>query len=53
MEHLRGVLQTDVAIANPFRKVETPAFLNDVLKQVGPEFDVAIGVALRRLEEIV
>lgn len=51
-DRVRSILQTDVSVADPFRKVETPAFLTDVLKQVGPEFDVAIGVALRRLEEM-
>ncbi len=51
VERAKIVFQTDVVIADPFRKVEAPAFLDNVLKQVGPEFDVAIGVALRRLEE--
>lgn len=51
VERVHDILQTDVSVADPFRKVETPAFLGDVLKQVGPEFDVAIGVALRKLEE--
>lgn len=51
VERAKSVFQTDVSIADPFRKVEAPAFLEGVLKQVGPDFDVAIGVALRRLEE--
>ncbi len=51
VERATGVFQTDVSIADPFRKVEAPAFLDNVLKSVGPDFDVAIGVALRRLEE--
>lgn len=51
VERAKSVFQADVIIADPFRKVEAPAFLDNVLKQVGPEFDVAIGVALRRLEE--
>jgi type IV pilus assembly protein PilM len=51
VERAKIVFQTDVTVADPFRKVEAPAFLDNVLKQVGPEFDVAIGVALRRLEE--
>ena len=50
-ERVKGILQTDVVVADPFRKVETPAFLADILHEVGPEFDVAIGVALRKLEE--
>jgi len=41
----------EVEMANPFRKVETPAFLEEILVQAGPEFAVAIGTALRKLEE--
>ncbi|PIQ68232.1 MAG: hypothetical protein COV91_05235 [Candidatus Taylorbacteria bacterium CG11_big_fil_rev_8_21_14_0_20_46_11] len=37
--------------ADPFRQVEAPAFLDDVLKRVGPEFSVAVGVAFRKLQE--
>lgn len=51
VEKAHETLQADIAIADPFRKVDAPAFLGDVLKKVGPEFDVAIGVALRKLEE--
>jgi type IV pilus assembly protein PilM len=51
IERAKTVFGTEVVVADPFRKVEAPAFLESVLKQVGPEFDVAIGVALRRLEE--
>jgi len=40
-----------VTMANPFKKVETPAFLEDLLQGAGPEFAVAVGVALRKLEE--
>lgn len=48
IKHLFG---TEVISAIPFAKVETPAFLEDVLLTVGPEFTVALGVALRKLEE--
>jgi type IV pilus assembly protein PilM len=41
-----------VEIANPFSKLEYPAFLEEVLKNAGPEFAVAIGLAIRRLQEI-
>jgi type IV pilus assembly protein PilM len=40
---------SDVSLAYPFEKVENPAFLNDILKEVGPEFAVAVGAALRAL----
>ncbi|MCI0619681.1 type IV pilus assembly protein PilM [Candidatus Wolfebacteria bacterium] len=45
------VLETPATVADPFAKVTAPAFLQDVLTQVGPEFAVSIGVALRRLDE--
>jgi type IV pilus assembly protein PilM len=45
--------QTEVMMGSPFSKVETPAFLNDVLKQAGPEFAVAVGAAIRKLSEVV
>ena len=50
-ELARETFKTEVELANPFSKVQTPAFLEGVLKKAGPEFAVAIGVALRKLEE--
>lgn len=44
-------LETEVILGDPFSKVATPAFLEPVLKSAGPEFAVAIGAALRKLEE--
>ena len=44
--------QTDVIYADPFNKLETPAFFAEQLAEAGPEFAVAIGVALRRLSEV-
>ncbi len=44
--------QTDVVYADPFGKLETPAFLAEEFGQAGPEFAVAIGTALRRLAEL-
>lgn len=43
--------QTDVVYADPFGKLETPAFLAEEFAQAGPEFAVAIGTALRKLAE--
>ena len=55
---LQGILPTakksfqiDVAIGEPFSKVEAPAFLQNVLKSTNPEFSVAVGAALRMLQE--
>jgi len=44
--------QTDVVYANPFGKLETPAILAEEFSRAGPEFAVAIGVAIRRLSEL-
>jgi type IV pilus assembly protein PilM len=42
---------TDAVAGNPFGKVATPAFLEKILNESGPEFAVAIGLALRELQE--
>jgi type IV pilus assembly protein PilM len=44
--------QTNVVSGDPFSKVVTPAFLEEVLRQTGPQFAVAVGLALRRIEEL-
>jgi type IV pilus assembly protein PilM len=44
--------QTPVAAGHPFSKTEAPAFLEKILEETGPEFAVAVGVALRRLQEL-
>ncbi|HVM73912.1 MAG TPA: type IV pilus assembly protein PilM [Candidatus Paceibacterota bacterium] len=43
-------LNAEVIIANPFSHTEAPAFLDDVLRQIGPGFAVSIGLALRKLK---
>jgi type IV pilus assembly protein PilM len=43
------MLHTEVEVANPFSRTETPAFLDAVLKEIGPGFSVATGLALREL----
>lgn len=44
-------LETEVHLIEPFMKTEAPAFLEEILKEVGPEFAVAVGLALRKLQE--
>lgn len=44
--------KVSVVSGNPFEKVEVPAFLEEILKVTGPEFTVAVGAALRCLNEI-
>lgn len=51
-EAAKTSFQTEIVYANPFSKLETPAFLAEQFKSAGPEFAVAIGVALRRLSEV-
>lgn len=40
-----------LTIGNPFARIDTPAFLSTTLLEVGPNFAVAIGAALKGLEE--
>jgi type IV pilus assembly protein PilM len=42
-------LNAEVKVADPFSHTEAPAFLQDVLKEIGPGFAVAVGLALRKL----
>ncbi len=50
-EYANTKIDNVVELADPFNKVQTPAFLDDVLHEVGPEFAVATGLALRQLYE--
>ena len=47
----RKHLESEVLLGDPFAKVDSPAFLDDVLREAGPEFTVALGLALRKLHE--
>jgi type IV pilus assembly protein PilM len=40
----------EVELANPFKKVAYPAFMEDTLKELGPTFATALGAALRPFE---
>ena len=51
-EKAEASFNVPVVIADPFSKVEYPAFLEEVLRQAGPSFAVAIGLALRGLQDI-
>lgn len=50
-EYAKTFFATEVKIADPFAKTEAPAFMRPVLQEIGPEFAVAVGIALRKLEE--
>jgi type IV pilus assembly protein PilM len=45
------IIQTEIRLSQPFDKAQAPAFLESILKEAGPEFSVAVGLALRRLQE--
>jgi type IV pilus assembly protein PilM len=47
---VKDALRKEVMLADPFAKVSYPAFMGDVLKQIGPSFTVALGAALRSFE---
>jgi type IV pilus assembly protein PilM len=51
LELARTRFQTEIILGDPFAKTEAPAFLEPVLRVAGPEFAVAIGIALRKLQE--
>ena len=42
--------RSSVETGHPFSKVGAPEFLEKVLETMGPEFAVAIGLALRKLQ---
>jgi Tfp pilus assembly PilM family ATPase len=41
-----------VQMADPFSHTEAPAFLQDILRQTGATFATAVGLALRKLQEL-
>lgn len=52
LKYAKDFFARDVQIADPFARTQAPAFMRPVLSEIGPEFAVAVGVALRKLEEI-
>ena len=50
-ELAKQTLSVPAERAHPFKQVEAPAFLEELLQGVGPEFTVAIGIAFRKLQE--
>ena len=51
-QYAQSFFAIDVKIADPFGKAQAPAFMRPVLQEIGPEFAVAVGLALRKLQEI-
>lgn len=50
--YAKNIFSIDVRVADPFAKTESPAFMRSILEVIGPEFAVAVGLALRKLDEI-
>jgi type IV pilus assembly protein PilM len=50
--YAKKTFSIDVRVANPFMKTEAPAFMRPVLEEIGPGFAVAVGLALRKLDEV-
>lgn len=50
--YAKKLFSISVRVADPFNKTQAPAFMRTVLEQIGPEFAVAVGLALRKLEEV-
>jgi type IV pilus assembly protein PilM len=51
-ELMQSKIQAPVRMADPFGKTASPAFLEKILQEAGPEFAVGVGLALRRLQEL-
>jgi type IV pilus assembly protein PilM len=47
---IADTLQYEVRYLNPFTKVAYPAFMEDMIAELGPTFHVALGAALRSFE---
>ena len=50
LEEAKKNISGEVELANPFGHTEAPAFLESVLRTIGPGFAVAVGLALRKLK---
>lgn len=49
-QYVGDMFSVPVVLADPFAKVAYPAFLEDTLKEAGPSFAVAVGVALHAFQ---
>lgn len=49
-QYIEDSLQQNIVYVNPFSKVAYPSFMEDMIKELGPTFHVALGSALRVFE---
>lgn len=50
LDYAKQSFSAELVVADPFSKVDAPIFLKGVLKTTGPEFSVALGLALKQLQ---
>ncbi|MCP6719498.1 MAG: type IV pilus assembly protein PilM [Patescibacteria group bacterium] len=51
LEYLRDYFKKEVKVANPFSKIFFPPILDKTLEEMGPSYTIALGMALRGLED--
>ena len=49
-EYFENYFKKETEIANPFSKISSPPILEKTLKEMGPAYAIAVGMALRGLE---
>lgn len=50
LDYTRDYFKKETEVANPFKKIFFPPVLDAVLKESGPSFSIAVGLALRGLQ---
>jgi len=50
LEYFQDYFKKDIEIANPFSKIFYPPILEKTLKEMGPSYAIAVGMALRGFE---
>ncbi len=51
VEAVQEVVNIPVDISHPFNRVQTPEMFRDRLEEIGPEFAVALGAALKQFQQ--
>lgn len=50
LEYFKNYFKKEVEIGNPFRNILYPSILEEALKEIGPSYAIAVGLALRGFE---
>jgi len=50
LQYFQNYFKKEVEIANPFKKIYFPAILEETLREMGPSFSIAVGLAQRAFE---